>query len=151
MTAPPDDAPERALQDAMQRASRDRSMTARHALYHRLLAARFEVPLRDDDDDDVPVADDGDIVLDPRRFAVVEDLHGDAVVAAFTEPATLASRHPGGARCARVVGWRLFPLLHQLRLGSLRINPGGRFGGELYRHEIETLADAVQRTRGGRD
>ncbi len=150
MTAPIDDAPERALQDAMQRASRDRSMATRHALYHRLLAARFDVPLRDDDVDDVPAADDGDIVLDARRFAVVEDLHGEAVIAAFTEPAALAKRHPGGVRCARVVGWRLFPLLHELRLGSLRINPGGRFGGELYRHEIETLAEAVSRLRGQR-
>ena len=49
-------------------------------------------------------------------------------------------------------GTDLFPMLSTTKLGSVLINPKSDVGGELYRNEVQMLADAVpqlQAWRGG--
>ncbi len=44
----------------------------------------------------------------------------------------------------------LIEVLGASQIGSLLINPKGTVGGELYRHEVEMLADAIPRLKARR-
>ncbi len=128
------------LLESMKRLGRERSMRARITLYNRLLGARLTVmlekrlvdPLRQDE----------------ARLRVVEQLAGTDVVAAFTDDA--AHRHYDPRERPSVVwtGRELFPLLAARGVGSLLLNPGGGVRGELYRNEIMTISDGIQRESG---
>ena len=45
-------------------------------------------------------------------------------------------------------GFELFPPLVSVNPGSLLLNPGFRFGGELYLNELKMLAKAAPKYRG---
>lgn len=112
--------------DAMRTVSKSKEMSARHALYRKLLRGAWLVPM------------DGDA---PR---VVGDLAGWDTFAAFTDYEHLRLWDPRAPEYRVIKGRSLFPLLMQLNVGSLMVNPGGRVGGELYRNEVETIATAVR-------
>ena len=119
-----------ALWAAMRVVSRDRTHEARMALYRELINATFLLAV------EAPSSD---------TPALIERMGPWAVFAAFTDPASLHAYDPRGVPFRRLYGHELFTLLMRTPVGSLKINPDGDVGGELYRNEIETLAHAVRR------
>lgn len=77
---------------------------------------------------------------------VVGELSGWDVAGCFTDLAALRHFDPRVPPYRPIRGRQLFPMLAEMpRLGSLLVNPGGRIGGELYRNEVQTLAEACLR------
>jgi hypothetical protein len=123
----PDNAP---LADAMRACARDREMATRQALYRQLVRGTFLLPV------------DGGA---PR---VVGDLAGWPIFAVFTDHASYADWDPRLPAVDLMPGRALWGRLLAAGVGSVLINPGGRLGGELYRHEVESLALAVRGVAG---
>lgn len=114
------------LVEAMRASAKTKDGAARQNLYRAMLRATFLVPM------------DGD---QPR---VVGDLSGWDSYAGFTDADHL-ERWSGRPVDYRIIkGRALFPMLMRRRTGSLLINPGGTVGGELYRNEVEAIANAVR-------
>lgn len=116
-------------------------IAARKRLWSRLLRATLLVPLKHAASGAVGIGAD----LPLRVFG---ELAGAEVVAAFTDATALRAHDPRPLPYARLSGSELFPLLAARRVGSLLLNPGQGVRGELYRHEIESIAEAVQRLQG---
>ncbi|MCB9548313.1 MAG: SseB family protein [Myxococcales bacterium] len=125
-----------ALLDRMRVAGRDRDTASRNRLYHGLVRARLLVTL-------AQPATGPDLALRPAG-----DLHGEPVAAVFTDWDTLLRFDPRGLPAAVVPGIELFPLLASRRFVSVLVNPMGTVGGELYRHEVETIAVGCRRLSG---
>jgi hypothetical protein len=114
------------LVEAMLASAKTKDGAARQAVYRAMLRASFLVPMQGDA---------------PR---VVGDLSGWDCYAGFTDARSL-ERWAGRPVDYRIIkGRALFPLLARLRTGSLLVNPGGAVGGELYRNEVEAIANAVR-------
>lgn len=75
----------------------------------------------------------------------VGELGGMPVFAGFTDHAALRRHDPRAPAHRRLDGRALFPLLMTHGVGSLLINPAGPVGGELYRNEVSTIANATHR------
>ena len=136
--------PQRDLIRAMRRLASERTPAARNRMYHCLMSATLLVPLRDDEVGpaiDAEGYSEVDATL-ASKFAVLETLGGESVLGAFVELDALHRLRPG-CLSARVRGWQLFPMLVSQRPASLLLNRGGSAGGEIYRHEIEMLAEAA--------
>ena len=128
------------LVQAMQRLGRTRTMGARITLYNRLLGARLLVLL-------------DRRLEDPRRqdeaqLRVVEQLAGTDVVAAFTDDDAHRLYDPRERPFVQWTGREFFPLLAARKVGSLLLNPGSGTRGELYRNEIMTISEGIQRESG---
>jgi hypothetical protein len=65
--------------------------------------------------------------------------------ALFTEDKYYYHYDPRGVDVVRKYGHEIFFELHELKAGSVWINPKGLVGGELYQNEIEMLAKAMYR------
>lgn len=122
-----DDTENPALIDAIRALSRARDPRTRNAMYRQMLRATFLLPV---DDAGAPVA--------------FGELQGFPVFGVFSDPAALRWWDPIRAGVEHVPGRRLFPMLARTGLGSVLINPEGRVGGELYRNEVQMLADAAR-------
>ncbi|MFT5682890.1 MAG: hypothetical protein ACI8RZ_003814 [Myxococcota bacterium] len=114
----------------MRKLSRTRDHQDRMELYRRLLRATLLVP----------VESEGGL-----KPAVIGELVGFEVFGAFTDLKSVLYHDPRGVPLRAVSGRELFPMLVNLRAGSLRLNPGAVVGGELYRNELESIAGAVMR------
>ncbi len=115
---------------AMRTLAKERDMPSRNRVYGAVLGADLLVPVHADGP------------------AVVGDLEGWQVVAAFTGFDQLLAWDPRSPAVRRMPGIELFPMLAALpRIGSILINPRGTVGGELYRNEILALARATQGKR----
>ena len=68
-----------------------------------------------------------------------------SIYAVFTSDKSLRTYDPRGLPFRIITGRLLFPLLQKRKAGSLLINPNGDFGGELYKHEIDSICDAMNR------
>lgn len=114
----------------MRQLSRTRSHRDRMDLYRSLLRATLLVP----------VESEGGL-----KPAVIGDISGFEVFGAFTDQKSALYYDPRGVPLRAVSGRELFPMLMNLRAGSLRLNPGAVVGGELYRNELESIAGAAVR------
>ena len=85
------------------------------------------------------------------RFAEDAPLHGKPVYGVFTSLGALRLWDPQSAAHTELKGDELFPMLAQSEIGSCLINPKGDIRGELYRHEVLMLSDAVERLRAWRE
>ena len=115
---------------AMRKLSKVRSHEARIALYQELVNARL-----------ILAVDNGQ----PRQLETIGDW---PVFGVFTDDESVRHFDPRGTPTQVRYGYQLFPQLITARAGILKINPDGMVGGELYRNELQTLADAVRRIRG---
>ncbi len=115
-----------ALDDAVRAVAKQRLPALRQALYRQLLLSELLLLV---DDEDTPM--------------VVGDLSGWPTFAVFSDNAALRLWDPRGGRTRVAVGRTLFPSLMPHRFGSVLLNPHGRLGGELYRNEVEALANAA--------
>ena len=85
------------------------------------------------------------------RFAEAEPLHGKVVYTTFTSLAELRRWRPSSDSHTALKGSELVTVLAPSALGSCLINPDGDVRGELYRHEVVMLAEAVPRLRAWRN
>ena len=85
---------------------------------------------------------------DPSKWLISEFLQSMPVFVAFTceEARVLFSEDQPTVSIQK--GFELFPKLVSVNPGSLLLNPGYRFGGELYLNELKMLAKAAPRYRG---
>jgi len=110
--------------------AKNRTAAARQAVYRALLKAHLSLVV--------------DAAGEPAPFGSLQGSHTYAV---FTSVAEADLSDPRGHNTEVLPGWAIFPRLHALTPGSLQINPDGRLGGELYRNEIEALANAAANYR----
>lgn len=122
--------------DRMRAASRDRSIPARNRLYHGLISAQLLV------------ATDGAPAGVESALRAFGSLGGLPTVAAYTDWAAALKHDARGPHLQVMRGMDLFPLLVARKTGSLRINPAGPVGGELYGHELWTVAEGCKRLSG---
>lgn len=113
------------LHQAIRHLAKARSQGARQAVYQALLHAQLLL-----------------LVDGSGSPAPCGELQGFHTYAIFTSAAESDLWDPRGLRVKQLPGWSIFPRLAALKPGSLQINPDGRLGGELYRNEVEALADA---------
>ena len=107
--------------------SKKRDYASRVELYQQLLNA--ELLLYVDNDS-------------PKVYGTIGKFNSYAL---FTEDKYYYHYDPRGVDVVRKYGHEIFYELHQLKAGSVWINPKGQVGGELYQNEIEMLAKAMYR------
>ena len=122
----------RHLETSIRQLSVKRDQSSRFKLYRDLIQAQLILPLEKKGSDK------------PRVFG---SLMGYSTYAVFTTDKSLRNFDPRGLPLRVITGRRLFPLLKSRRAGSLLINPKGDLGGELYKHEIESICEAMERRR----
>jgi hypothetical protein len=120
--------------------ARKRDEPSRKSMYMALLHATLYVPTEADSEQP-----------EGTRFAQDEPLHGRSVYMAFSSLAGLTRWRPESTSHTAMLGRELFPILAKSELGSCLINPLGDIRGELYRHEVEMLSEAVDRLRAWHD
>lgn len=125
------------LIDAMRKLARPGyDPSDRHAMYNAMANATFLLPIDPDAGDEVDAED---------AWLVVERQGDRPVYAAFTDFESLRTWRPLERDYLPVHGSEFFELLEQRRAAILRVNPDGDVGGELYAHELESLAEGVRR------
>lgn len=123
------------LHNRMVALSKDRAMATRQKLYAQLVQSELLVALSAPHQGDTGIG----AALPLRRFG---ELSGAEVVGVFTDWEHLRNFDPRLVPWVAVAGEVLFPLLSARRVASVLINPGGGVArGELYRNEIDALAD----------
>ena len=127
------------LLEAMRRVSKGWDEEIRRAMYTQMLNSTFLVPIDLSED---PDAEGSDAFM---NF----DTHpsGRPTLGVFTDWETLRLWAPRGHEYWPLHGSELFEMAHERRPVSLRINPDGDVGGELYGHEVEMLVRAVHSHR----
>ena len=115
------------LIEAIRKLSKQRDGASRQAMYRQMIRATFLLPV---DETGAPVP--------------MGELMGFPVFGVFTDADCLFGWDPRVTRYERLHGRVLFPRMARTGLGSLLINPKGKVGGELYRNEVEMLADAIR-------
>lgn len=121
---------------AMRKVAKDRDEAIRRAMYTELLNATFLVPIQSGD------AEGSDAFVDFETHA-----SGRPTLGAFTDWASLRLWEPRGFAYWPIHGASLFEMAMDRNPVTLRINPDGDIGGELYAHEVEMLVRAVQSFR----
>jgi len=114
------------LDNAVRAVAKQRLPALRQALYHQLLLSDLLLLV---DEEDTPI--------------VVGDVSGWPTFAVFSDNSALRMWDPRGGRTRIALGRTLFPSLMRHHFGSVLLNPHGRLGGELYRNEVEALANAA--------
>jgi hypothetical protein len=128
-----------ALVDAMRKVAKggfDEDL--RRAMYTELVNAVLLVPLDPEASDS---ADEGE------EYHVLETFQHKPVLGAFTDWNALRLWEPRGWDYLPVHGSELFENAMHRGIATLKINPNGDIGGELYRHEVEMLVEAVRKFR----
>lgn len=129
------------LVDAMRELARQRDDKHRHAMYEGMLNATFLVPIdpRGDPDADID-----------ELLYLEQEGGGRVVLPVFSDWRHLRWWEPRGWDFIPLHGSDLFPAAAAREVASVRINPKGRVGGELYAHEVDTLVTAIRRHRAKR-
>lgn len=126
------------LVSAMRAVAKRREDEVRRAMYTQLLNATFLVPI-DPDDEDAEGAE---------AFFAFETHQGDRpTLGVFSDWSSLRLWEPRGHDYWPIHGSVLFEMALERNPLTLRINPNGDVGGELYAHEVEMLVRAVESFR----
>lgn len=129
---PPDAEP---LLDSIRRLVKSKDHDARREVYQQVINARFYLPLMPAREADQP----------PEVHAIPELFGGRPVWAVFTDLSALAAYRDEREPYVLISGIRLVQAALAHGLGSIKINPESRVGGELYRNELDALADYLRR------
>ncbi len=116
--------------EAMRRLSKERSHQARSGVYLALVRARLLV------------------AHGPEGPSAVGQMGEMPVGAVFTDWDTLEAYDPRGLPFEAMAGTDAFPLLLASGMASVQVNPHGRVGGELFRNELMTICEGIQRLVG---
>lgn len=130
------------LVDAMRTAASARDAKSRQRLYAALVNATLLVPI---DPETAQLSE-----TDQRPLSLGHDPHGIVSWAAFTSWNALRQWHPEGHPFGLVHGTEFFAHVHDLGRCTVRINPEGVVGGELYPAEVKMMVDTVRRFYGNR-
>ncbi len=126
------------LRSAMRALAKHRDWEHRKALYFALLESHVWTAVQQDTEvepDALPSAD--------ALFAV-DTLQNRPVYAIYTNEAQ-SQKGDDPPRAIRVPMARHLGVLLSTNAASLRIDPHGKVGGELYRHELEMVAEGARR------
>lgn len=121
---------------AMKMAARVRNDANRKKLYHAIVASRLWLAVRTPWNTKTPLATE---VIESAG-----DLQGRPCAAVFTCKEYAAKWRADHENFVLLNGTDLFGALIQTKIGSVQINPAGPVGGELYRHEVETIAEGAR-------
>ena len=124
---------------AMREVSKGFDEVKRRAMYTAMLNATYLVPLAVELDDD---AEGSEAFHDFETHS-----SGRPTLGVFTDWDSLRMWEPRGRDYWPIHGSELFEMAHERRPISMRINPNGDVGGELYGHEVEMLVRAVESFR----
>ena len=124
---------------AMRKVAKGWDEAVRRAMYTELLNATFLVPIDPELGDD---AEGSDAFVDFETHA-----SGRPTLGAFTDWTSLRLWQPRGCAYWPIHGSSLFEMAMDRNPVTMRINPDGDVGGELYAHEVEMLVRAVRSFR----
>lgn len=124
---------------AMRKVAKGFDEAIRRAMYTELLNATFLVPIDPAQGED---AEGSDAFFDFETHA-----SGRPTLGAFTDWASLRLWEPRGSAYWPIHGSSLFEMAMERNPVTMRINPDGDIGGELYAHEVEMLVRAVHTFR----
>lgn len=128
------------LVDAMRAAARARDTTSRQRLYAALANATLLVPIDPRSAQQAPA--------EQHPLALSTDEQGLVTWAAFSDWNALRQWRPQAHPFGLVHGTDFFRHVHDLGRCTVRVNPDGVVGGELYPQEIKMMADALRRFYG---
>ncbi len=123
---------------AMRRVAKGWDEAIRRAMYTQMLNATFLVPID-------PTLDDAEGSEAFFDFETHES--GRPTLGAFTDWSSLRLWQPRGCAYWPIHGSQLFEMAVDRNPVTMRINPGGDIGGELYLHEVQMLVRAVRSFR----
>ncbi len=118
---------------AMKMAARVRSDGNRKRIYHALVSSELWFAVQG--------GWTGETTLASENIVCAGELHGRPSAAIFTSKEYAKTWRADKDEYVLLNGNDLFLALIQTNVGSVQINPGGTIGGELYRHEVETIAE----------
>ena len=118
---------------AMKMAARVRNDANRKRLYHALVGSELWFAVQG--------GWTGEEALTTENVVCAGDLDGRPSAALFTAKENAVKWRPEHTEYILMNGTDLFAALIQTKIGSVQINPAGPIGGELYRHEVETVAE----------
>jgi hypothetical protein len=124
---------------AMRKVAKGWDEAIRRAMYTEMLNATFLVPIDPARGDE---AEGAEAFVD---FETHES--GRPTLGVFTDWASLRLWEPRGSAYWPIHGSSLFEMAMDRNPVTLRINPDGDVGGELYAHEVEMLVRAVRSVR----
>ena len=118
---------------AMKMAARLRDDSSRKRLYHALVSGELWFAVQGGWNASTPLTDE--------NIVCAGELHGRPSAALFTAKEYALKWRAEHKEYVLMNGTDLFGALIQTKVGSVQINPAGPVGGELYRHEVETIAE----------
>lgn len=107
---------------------RRKDAESRRVVYQQIVEGRFYLPVK--------APPEGRLVPEPASHA--DSLGGRAVWAIYSDSEALSSS--GHAHALLLPGVRVVQLSQVYGLGALQLNPGASYGGELYAHELDSIA-----------
>lgn len=118
---------------AMKMAARGRTDENRKKLYHTLISSELLLAVTGATNEDEPLGDEGFVQGDP--------LEGRPTALVFTSRANAKRWSDTHEHYFSLNGTDLFLALIETSVGAVTLNVAGPVGGELYRHELETIAE----------
>jgi len=118
---------------AMKMAARVRNDASRQKLYHAIVASNLWLAVKAPWSSETPLA--------TEDIESAGDLQGRPSAAVFTSREYATKWRAEHQDFILMDGTDLFGALIKTTIGSVQINPAGPVGGELYRHEVETIAE----------
>ena len=135
---PVTDDPVAQLHQAMKSLAMGKNDSQRRKVYELMMTADLSIALQ-------PGVEPEEALDDPSKWLITEYLQGMPVFVVFTCADAVEVFSEGAPSTLDLRGFKLFPKLVSVKPASLLINPGFRFGGELYLNELRMLANAAPR------
>lgn len=129
------------LHQAMKSLAMGKTDSQRQRVYQMLMISDLQIALQ-------PGVSPEIARQDPSKWFISEYLQSMPVFVAFTCDEARALFSEAQPAALTMKGFELFPPLVSVSPGSLLLNPGFRFGGELYLNELKMLAKAAPKYRG---
>lgn len=129
------------LHQAMKSLAMGKTDSQRQRVYQMLMISDLQIALQ-------PGVSPDTARQDPSKWFISEYLQSMPVFVAFTCDEARALFSEAQPTALTMKGFELFPPLVSVNPGSLLLNPGFRFGGELYLNELKMLAKAAPKYRG---
>ena len=129
------------LHQAMKSLAMGKTDSQRQRVYQMLMISDLQIALQ-------PGVSPDTARQDPSKWFISEYLQSMPVFVAFTCDEARALFSEAQPTALTMKGFELFPSLVSVNPGSLLLNPGFRFGGELYLNELKMLAKAAPKYRG---
>ncbi len=129
------------LHQAMKSLAMGKTDSQRQRVYQMLMISDLQIALQ-------PGVSPDDARQDPSKWFISEYLQSMPVFVAFTCDEARALFSEAQPVALTMKGFELFPPLVSVNPGSLLLNPGFRFGGELYLNELKMLAKVAPKYLG---